>query len=529
MTARVLLLIALLAGSAAAEGKQISYAIVIGNNAPPLSGTSEVLQPLRYADDDAVRYYQLFSRVAYTHLLVVLDTTTQRRYPGMAANAQPPTVQNLRTVIDDLVWRMDRDRKAGNRPVLYFAFSGHGARDDRGEPFLALLDGALTQKTLYDDVLGRMPTTFTHLIVDACNAGGVVGVRGGFFDKEANTQAVPTSTAEVQPILEATRLARYPHIGVILATTLGQEAHEWSQIESGVFTHELLSGLLGAADVNGDLQIEYTEVQAFVAAANRDIKDPKAIPHVIARPPPANQSVALISLPALAGVRMLSGKATALGHFHIELDNGQRYLDAHVDPNSTVMIAVPEATAAFLRTEAGEAALPARGPVQLAALSLTRRGVGSRGSIEAAYQTALFSSGYGRSYYQGFVDSIGAVGVSFQDTSAAPVTADDRHRRRKNLAIGSVVIAGVGAAAALTTGALAYSAHRDYESTALQRAAADAKARYDRYLPISIVSGSVAVVAGAAAYWLWPRAPVQVTPSVDAERGAWSVTVGGSW
>ena len=45
-----------------------------------------------------------------------------------------------------------------------------------------------------------------------------------------------------------------------------------------MFTHELLSGMLGAADVNGDLVVEYTEVQAFVAAANRDIKDPRAIP-----------------------------------------------------------------------------------------------------------------------------------------------------------------------------------------------------------------------------------------------------------
>ena len=56
---------------------------------------------------------------------------------------------------------------------------------------------------------------------------------------------------------------------MILATTLGQQAHEWSAIESGVFTHELLSGLLGAADVNADQRIEYTELQAFIAAANR--------------------------------------------------------------------------------------------------------------------------------------------------------------------------------------------------------------------------------------------------------------------
>src|SRR5204862_1128969 len=124
------------------------------------------------------------------------------------------------------------------------------------------------------------------------------------FASERATRSAPTTTADVDPILQATPLARHPNIGVILATTLGQESHEWSTIESGVFTHELLSALVGAADVNGDLVVEYTEVQAFVAAANRDIKDPRAIPQIIARPPAANLRVPLIALRSLAGTRL---------------------------------------------------------------------------------------------------------------------------------------------------------------------------------------------------------------------------------
>ncbi|HEY5948477.1 MAG TPA: caspase family protein, partial [Kofleriaceae bacterium] len=413
---RVCVLVALLlvvAAPRAYAGKDVAYAIVIGNNAPPTSGTAEKLAPLRYADDDAVRYYQLFSRMADTRLLVVLDTQTQRRYPGLAAQTEAPTLANLERIVGELAARMADDRKRGDRPVLYFAFSGHGARDEHGEPFLALIDGALTQQKLYDDVLGRMPTAFTHLIVDACNAGGVVGVRGGFFDKEANTQAAPATTDDIKPIIEATPLARYPNVGVILATTLGQEAHEWSAIESGVFTHELLSGMLGAADVNADQIIEYTEVQAFVAAANRNIKDPRAIPHVIARPPQVNQNVALVALPSLRGMRMLRGNAAALGHFHIELSNGQRYLDAHVERGASIAIAVPDATTAFLRTDTREATLPLRGGVMIAALALAENRSAARGSIEASYQAALFSADYGRAYYQGYVDSIGAVGVNF--------------------------------------------------------------------------------------------------------------------
>ncbi|MEO7734175.1 MAG: hypothetical protein ABIY55_24645 [Kofleriaceae bacterium] len=74
--------------------------------------------------------------------------------------------------------KMATDTRRGDRPVLYLAFSGHGSADATSGAFLAMLDGALTRERLYDDVIGRMPAAYVHLIVDACNAGAVVGVRG---------------------------------------------------------------------------------------------------------------------------------------------------------------------------------------------------------------------------------------------------------------------------------------------------------------------------------------------------------------
>ena len=84
-----------------AHAERRAYAIVIGNNAPPSSGTTETLQPLRYADDDAVRYFQLFSRFAQTRLLVVLDATTQKRYPELAGQTMLPTLDNLRRIVGE--------------------------------------------------------------------------------------------------------------------------------------------------------------------------------------------------------------------------------------------------------------------------------------------------------------------------------------------------------------------------------------------------------------------------------------------
>lgn len=511
---RLVLALVLVLGLAKAEasGARVSYAIVIGNNAPPDTGTSETLQPLRYADDDAIRYYQLFSRFAQTHLLVVADAATQKRYPEIATIGMMPTLANLRLVVADLAVQMKRDRDRGNQPILYFAFSGHGARDDHGGAFLALLDAPLTQDVLYD-LIGNLPTEFTHLIVDACNAGGVVGVRGGsgFFATEGNTQTAPTTAAEVEPILQTTPLARHPNIGVILATTLGQESHEWSAIEAGVFTHELLSGLTGAADVNGDLVIEYTEIQAFVASANRDIKDPRAIPQIIAKPPAANLREPIVALRSLAGTHLVRGDAGKLGHFFVELENGQRYLDAHPDRGATIAIAVPDAVPAYLRTSDAEVSLPVRGAIALANLVLGPRAVGSRGAIDDSYQRALFASEYGRAYYQGFVDSTGALGVTFADAGGEALARP----RGRALSLTLAAVAGVSAITGVTAGVLAYDARSDFNATMLQKPAADAKRRYDRALPISIAGGALAVGAGVAAYLLWPRAPVRIAPTSD--------------
>jgi uncharacterized caspase-like protein len=48
-----------------------------------------------------------------------------------------------------------------------------------------------------------------------------------------------------------------------MASASNTQAHEWDDYQTGVFTHELLSGLRGGADVNGDGRVEYSEMAAF--------------------------------------------------------------------------------------------------------------------------------------------------------------------------------------------------------------------------------------------------------------------------
>ncbi len=523
---------ALVAAGGAASARTVSYAVAIGNNAPP-SDAAGALEVLRYADDDAVRYHQLFSRFADdARLLTVMDGDTQRRYPGLGAAARAPTLANLMQVVTEYATRMAADLARGDQPVLYLAFSGHGTRSHAGEAFLVLLDARLTQDVLYEQVLAKLPASYTHLIVDACHAAAVVGVRGdGMFDKELNATQAPVSPSELLAIAERTQ-DRHPTVGALIATTVGQEAHEWSRLEAGVFSHEVISGLLGAADVNGDARIEYSELQAFIAAANRGVKDPRAVLQVLARPPRINHSAPLVVLDQLRDAIVLSGQARALGHFFIELENGQRYLDANLAGESPAVLVLPAQTTMFVRTDQLEAQIPprARGTLSLQALAFRPREVSTRGSIDAAFRAALFALPYGPTYYRGFVDSAQVPSVSFVEPGP-PARARVGATGNRRVALGLAALACASAIVSITTGALAVGARSDFEHTQTQRGAAEADDRYERYTALSITGAAIAAASAVGAWVVWPRTTTTLAVApVAGEHGRGAVLAwGGRW
>ena len=105
-----LLWLALLAGStASAAPARAAYALIIANN----MGTEPKQAPLRYADDDGARYYELLSsRTQETVLLSVLDAETQALHPGLAARTRPPTRTALKEALRRLNARMAEDKIA---------------------------------------------------------------------------------------------------------------------------------------------------------------------------------------------------------------------------------------------------------------------------------------------------------------------------------------------------------------------------------------------------------------------------------
>ncbi len=511
-----------------AQARTTAYGVAIGNNAPPLQGDGELAR-LRFADDDAVRFHQFFTQFADgAWLLSVLDEETQKRYPQALGVAQPPTLRVLRAVIRELAGRMKADLEGGDQPILYLTYSGHGASLPDGTAFLSLADGELTQKILYQEVLEALPATFVHLIVDACHSEAVVGTRG-LFAKEADAVSVRLSKADTARFLEEESLRRFPHVGALLATTRDQQAHEWSRLESGVFTHELLSGVSGAADVNGDGVVEYSEIQAFVAAANSDIRDPRALPRIVSLPPTVNPRAPLVSLAWMRHVAFLAGDYSSLEHFHVDLQDGQRSLDAHLTSEVRARIAVPAGQVAFVVSGDQEAEVRAGAgeTLNVKALRFRARDTAARGAIDSALRAALFQTAFGPTYYRGFVDSIGVSRVTFAPEAQA---LSSPSASRKPLAIGVLVVAGLSLVASAATTGIALSARRDYNSTELQRPAAEAHARYERYGAAAIATGVGAATAGVIGYLLWPpgvRATTSLSPVVLPGGGGLSLA--GSW
>lgn len=511
----------LLLTASAAQARQTSYGLAIGNNAPPAG--VEVLPTLRYADDDATRFFQFFQRFAdVSRLLSVLDADTQRRYPDAASAAKPPSLVELKLAVAQFAQRIQADVARGDEPTVYLSFSGHGAIDADGTAFLALADGRLTRQQLYDEVIAPLQPAFVNLLVDACHAEGVVGARGG---PDVDAPTVALSAAQAQAAFEAKLPRQFPRLGALLATTIEQQAHEWSRIESGVFTHEVLSALSGAADVNGDGVIEYSEVQAFIASANRDLTDPRAVPRVVVLAPLINVHAPLLRLSQLRKTAFLIGRFP-FGRFFVELPSGQRALDAHLSGEQQAVVAVPSGR--FFVVASGEEAdvLLNDGETRRAdRLQFRPRADSTRGALSATLDRELFQSAFGSTYYKGYVDSQGEASVVFVAQGAQ--TPLDSLEHRKTIASGLLVASGVLLAGAIGSSVGIGLNQAAYDHTQLQRPAAEARDRVIGFSTAAGISGALALGSALAGWLLWSHAGLEVSASLSQQGG--QVGLSGAW
>jgi hypothetical protein len=254
-----------------AENRDLRLAIVIGNNRSATLDRAE----LRYADDDAAKYAALLGSASGdggVELLTRFDEDSARLFPIQASLARAPTRAALDAAIAHLVARAGEARARGQGVVLTFVFAGHGDVED-GRGFLELEDGRFFREDL-EAMIAQIPAGRVHVILDSCNSVYMLASR-----KPGGTRfATPED-------VERSMRARMAHVGTFLSTSADAQVYEWSQIESGVFSHVVRSGLAGAADLDGDGRITYGELRAFARIAAQGIPNPRFRPRVYARGP----------------------------------------------------------------------------------------------------------------------------------------------------------------------------------------------------------------------------------------------------
>jgi hypothetical protein len=313
-----------------AAKKRMSFAVVVGNN-ESLGGRRP---NLHYADDDAARYFQIFQTIApgNVSLLSKFDRDTQRLFPEVERFATPATIGTLNAVGQHLASQVRAANQAGHETEVYFVFAGHGDVA-QGEGFIELADTAFRSSEL-QEWLRAIPFTRAHVILDSCNSFFMLGVR------KPGGRHFATSEDAARALSE-----RLPNVGVFLSTSAEGEAFEWSEIQSGIFSHLVRSGLMGAADANHDGAVSYLELAAFVDTATTDVRNPNMRPHVFARGPGASDTTPIARPAAMTAVRRFELSDADVLRVRVRDRDGLPLFDAHTEPGGMLQVAMPDAWA----------------------------------------------------------------------------------------------------------------------------------------------------------------------------------------
>ncbi|MGC4123064.1 MAG: hypothetical protein QM765_52545 [Myxococcales bacterium] len=415
------------AGPAAAAEPARRFAVIVANN----QSLDDGVAPLSYAVDDGAKYFELFQALGFrTQLMAAFGEDAARRHPEAAAASVAPQRAEVLAAIERAFGEIREARAAGQETHFYFVYTGHGNIGPNREGYVNFADARFRRTDLYREVLARSPATFNHVVLDACHSYFLVMKRGG-PDKEGDLREA------VRDFLKAEELATYPNTGVILATSSSNETHEWSRWEAGIFSHELRSGLLGAADVDGDGQVGYAEAAAFVEAANATIDIPKARLRVFYRAPTSAPGVPVVDLAPLRAVPSLEIEAKDAAQFHLEDGRGVRVADFHPSAEQSARVALIGQAPFWLRSGDREAALPAEPSVLVSKLSFTPNGAAAKGSVELSFRKNLFVLPFGQAFFKAAVAERGkleedlAVEALLAQRSEAPTEAGRRLGRNR--------------------------------------------------------------------------------------------------
>lgn len=221
------LLVMLAIGIGAAARADTRFSIVIGNDRGRATEGE-----LRWAEDDARKFHALLRELGAVH----------------AENALLLIGEDAETVRRTIVAVNDRIRQGDpGASTLIVYYSGHA-----DESALHLGETALQLSEIESLVRGSS-AAFRLVVLDACRSGALTRVKGGVIGP-------PVPLAPVARVGE-----RAPADGVVFLTASAkdEDAQESDRIRGSFFTHYLVSGLRGAADHDGDGDVDLEEAYGF--------------------------------------------------------------------------------------------------------------------------------------------------------------------------------------------------------------------------------------------------------------------------
>jgi hypothetical protein len=216
-----------MAAPATARAAPGRHALVIGAN----QGDHDEVQ-LRYAEQDAQR-------------IAAVLRGPGRFFPENVAVMTAVTGQDVRRALIALNARLREAPPGGS--VLFVFYSGHADAE-------ALhLGGTRLSLSELRDLAAGSAADARVLVVDSCRSGALTRVKGG--------HPGPSFEIRVDPATLPRGLA------ILTSSAAGEDAQESDELRASVFTHHLVSALLGAADRDGDGRVTIDE--AFGYAAER--------------------------------------------------------------------------------------------------------------------------------------------------------------------------------------------------------------------------------------------------------------------
>lgn len=205
----------------------VRFALVIGNNI----GAPED-RPLKWAETDARRVHRLFTELGG------VDEPRARLLAGEAPKAVELAIARLSGEVAEA-------RRRGERTEVFVYYSGHG-----DSASLHLGDDKLPRASL-QAWLQAVPADVVLTFIDACRTGAV---RSGAARGLSHAPAFDVRFA---------RQAGLEGRVVIESAGADEVAQESDDLEGGFFTHQLLTGLRGAADSDGDKRVSVAEAYRY--------------------------------------------------------------------------------------------------------------------------------------------------------------------------------------------------------------------------------------------------------------------------